>query len=458
MLTMRARLALGAGLAVAALAAWWANTEPGPDAPRWLEDLPDYAADEGYDRYRWWERGRAVRRWTPPVAASGGPLLVDTWHSRKQPADAVLAPGEYNYDRMHGLGRAFWPVRTSLPVQDVGMEFTLDAPAVLDGASALFINLPSGDRPGFRWSEVRAIDAFVRSGGGLFLVTDHSDCYAHADMLAQLALVLGIELPAVTAVDPENGLGPGSKTWFRATRILPHPVTGGVGTLGFTTAGSVRGLSPLVTTSATAWADRFEPTRKADSAGFTGNLELDGDESPGAVPLVAAGEVGQGRVVVVADQNALGATMIGYGDNQRLFTNAISWVTGRDITPLEAEVVTLGTGCADKGHSGFRTLQVEVARRARDACEGPQAGPAWIALPGVEVPAHGRGIIVSDGVTEPRVEPDRYWLPARLARNAAMGDERDDPRRMVDGTEAPNARAHRAVATALDWLLGSQRP
>lgn len=452
------RLALVLALGCGAWTAWWAATEAGPDAPRWLEKLPAYAAEQGYGEYRWWERGRALRRWTPPRPSADGPLLVDTWHSRKQPADSVLVPGEYRYDRMHGLGRAFWPVRRAVRVVNVGIDFALDAPGTLDGASALFINLPSGDQAGFRWSEVRAIDAFVRAGGGLLLVTDHSNCYAHADMLAQLAAVLGFSLPPVTAVDPDHGLGPRAKTWFRTRQVLAHPVTEGVGLLGFVTAGAVEGLRPLVGTSRQGWADHFEPERKADSAGFTGNLERDADEPLGPVPVVAAGEVGAGRVVVIADQNALGATMIGFGDNQRLFTNAMSWVTGRDIQPLAPEVVTVGPGCADKGDDGYRSLQVEVARRARDACEGPQAGAAWIALPGAAVPESGRGIVVSDDVTEPRTEGDRYWLPANLARNRALGDERDDPRRRADGSEAPNAASHRAVTAALEWLIGPPSP
>ncbi len=429
------------------VAGWWACTEAGPDSPRHLESLPSYARNQGYGLYRFWERGRAWRWSRAPRPDSDGPLLVDEWHSRKQPIDSFLDPGEYEYDDMHGLGRAFGPVREAMPVRTLGWRFAWDPVGTLDGAAALFINLPSGDGPGFRWSEVRAIEGFVRAGGGLLLVTDHSDCYAHADMLAQLAEVLGFSLPPVTAVDAQYGLGPRARAWFETVQVLPSEVSLGVSRLGFMTAGSVEGLPPVVTTSFAGFADRFEPQRKAESAGFTGDLERSDSELTGHVPVVAAGLVGKGRVVVIADQNALGATLIGYGDNHQLFTNAMSWLTHRALSAPPPRVTTVGPGCADSSDAGFRTLQVMIARRAADGCAREGTGELWVVLPRGAVPEHGRGIIVSEGVFAPGPEGPHYRIPAALLTNAALGGERDDPAR------TGKAGAHRVVDEALDWLL-----
>ncbi|MBM4390836.1 MAG: hypothetical protein FJ090_06910 [Deltaproteobacteria bacterium] len=441
------RWKIAVAVAALLLASGWACTEAGPDSPRHLESLPSYARNQGYGLYRLWERGRAWRWSRAPRPAVDGALLVDEWHSRKQPIDSVLDPGEYDYDSMHGLGRAFAPVREAMAVRPVGWRLGWDPVGTLDGASALFINLPSGDGPGFRWSEVRAIDRFVRAGGGLLLVTDHSDCYAHGDMLAQLAEVLGFSLPPVTAVDAPYGLGPRARAWFETVQVFPHEITDGVSRLGFMTAGSVEGLHTVASTSLAGFADRFEPGRKAESAGFTGNLERSDDEPSGPVPIVAAGEVGRGRVVVIADQNALGATMIGYGDNHRLFTNAMSWVTRRAIATPSPRVTTLGPGCADTSDLGFRTLQVMIARRASDGCARDGTGERWVALPHGAVPEHGRGIVVSEGAFTPGVDGAYYRLPMALVNNAALGGERDDPAR------AGKQGAHRVVDEALDWLL-----
>ncbi len=429
------------------VAGWWACTEAGPDSPRHLESLPTYARNQGFGLYRFWERGRAWRWSRAPRPDIDGPLVVDEWHSRKQPIDSFLDPGEYDYDDMHGLGRAFAPVREAMPVRTVGWRLAWDPVGTLDGASALFINLPSGDGPGFRWSEVRAIDRFVRAGGGLFLVSDHSDCYAHGDMLAQLAEVLGFSLPPVTAVDAQYGLGPRARAWFETVQVLPHEVTLGVSRLAVMTAGSVVGLQPVVTTSFAGFADRFEPGRKAESAGFTGDLERSDDEPAGPVPVVAAGEVGLGRVVVIADQNALGATLIGYGDNHQLFVNAMSWVTRRALSTPFPRVTTVGPGCADSSDAGFRTLQVMIARRASDGCARTGTGELWVVLPRGAVPERGRGIIVSEGAFAPGVDGTHYRIPVALVNNAALGGERDDPART--GKQG----AHQVVEAALDWLL-----
>ncbi|MBM4369605.1 MAG: hypothetical protein FJ102_25575, partial [Deltaproteobacteria bacterium] len=105
------RWKIAVAVAALLLGTAWACTEAGPGSPRHLESLPSHARNQGYGLYRFWERGRAWRWSRAPVPDAAGPLLVDDWHSRKQPIDSFLDPGEYDYDRMHGLGRAFAPVR-----------------------------------------------------------------------------------------------------------------------------------------------------------------------------------------------------------------------------------------------------------------------------------------------------------------------------------------------------------
>lgn len=466
---MLVAVAVGAVLGVLT---YFAGTESGPPAARWLPSLPWHARLSGYGLFRLWERGRAPKEFVAPVASVDGPVAVDLWHSRKQPYDSFLTPNERDYDQMHGLGRAFDPARKAgVEFRELGWRFVWDAPGALNGAAALFINLPSGDGPGFRWSEVRAISAFVRAGGGLLLIADHTNCYAHQDMLAQLADQLGFGLLPVTAADPEKGLGERAKSWFRSTEVRPHPVTEGVVATGWMNAGGVEGLSPLVQTSATSWADVGEPWRKDDSSGFTGDLEQ-GPGEVGPVTVAAAAEVGLGRVVVLADQNAFGATMIGYGDNQRLFNNALGWVTRRKIEGLSPEVVTLGVGCADAYEHGFRSLQVALAARARDACEGATTAPRRVILPSAS------GTLADSGVRTVRLEGMAVALPLRLEEsgvdtfafgadghpvlierggelvvaaslldNTALGPERADP------TLPELAEGHRVKTIVLQWLF-----
>ena len=469
-------VALLAAAAVLILVAYTRASTPGPEAPRWLPSLPWHARLAGYGLFRLWERGRAPAHVVVPSPDPGGPLLVDRWHARKQPYDSFLRPGVRDYDQMHGLGRAFDSSRQAgVEFRELGIGLAWDAPTALGGGAALFINLPSGDGPGFRWSEVRAIAAFVRAGGGLLLITDHTNCYAHQDMLSQLAQALDFRLIPATAADPVQGLGPRAASWIRATDVGSHPVTKGVVVTGWMNAGALEGLTPLIRSSPSSWADRGEPGRRDDSSGFTGDLHK-GEGEMGPVTLAIAGTVGAGRVVVLADQNAFGATMIGYGDNQRLFNNALGWVMGRDLTLVAPEVVTVGRGCADAYEEGFRSFQVAIAAVARDSCEGATDARVRVILPSAveTLPApNTRTVRMRPGVPElparwdekGKVGSRTFLVDARgtpvlfelggelivaasLLNNTSLGNERQDP------TIAEFVLGHQVKQKVVAWLLG----
>jgi hypothetical protein len=211
---------------------------------------------------------------------------------------------------------------------------------------------------------VYALTEFVKRGGGLVLIADHTNCYFHGEMLAPLTKALGVTLPPVTATDDTLRLTPGSVSWIRVESFAEHPVTAGVRALGLTTATAVEGLTPLAFTSTAGWWDTWEPYRRDDSSGLTGDLKHQDTERPGPAPVIAVGEVGKGRVVVLGDQNAWGATLIGYEDNARLFTNAMAWALRRDLPLPSRGVTTIGLACASVEKPGYRTFQVQLQRWA----------------------------------------------------------------------------------------------
>lgn len=369
----------------------------------WLDPLPEYAVKRGYWSFRQTQGGWALRGYADTWLAAmppdpQGPLLIDRRHATKQPEDAVLGMTDYGYSRMHGLSRAFRPFTDVGGVpQGVSEPWT---PGRLEGASAVFINLVSGDNPGFRHSEVLALEAFVRNGGGLILITDHTNCYFHAEMLQPLTQRLGIEVVPATACElPPNTLSPSTRAWVKLHPMEPHPVGQDVHVVGWMTGGIVRPaadstLVPVVGSTETGWEDALDPYKKAESAGFTGSLKQTDDEPNGPHPTIIAGQVGKGRVVVLADQNAWGATLIGYEDNGQVFANTLQWVTQREL-PYEARgpgSVTTFIGprslCTAVLPAGFRTLQVQAQRlsQAHDVpvfCtqQGETASSSLVVLP-----------------------------------------------------------------------------
>ena len=245
------------------------------------------------------------------------------------------------------------------------------------------------------------------------LITEHTNAYLHADMLHGLQRAFGFELPPVTNADRKrrNILGPTTVAWVRIRPLVQHPLTEGVAVAGITTGGVVQGSgwTGVMGGSEHSWMDWGDPG--SDSSGFAGNLQREPDEPLGPHAVVAVKEHGEGRVVVLADQNAFGATHIGYEDNERLWSNAVAWALDRPM-PLPADnPVTTLTGrrslCTSAAAFGFHTLQVQSSRLSAwsgtpNRCTaGPDMGDRVLMLPEYagELPQPARGLAL--------VEPGR---------------------------------------------------
>ena len=196
----------------------------------------------------------------------------------------------------------------------------------------LAINLVSADCPPFLVSEIQAIVRFVERGGGLFLVTDHSNCYSHAHILEPLLTELEIKTKKSTVCDRfDNVLGNGPG-WIWVSRFEPHPITRDLRFLGMQTGGEVDSRFAVAWTSDDAWPDKLicPPYMENVGQGFYGNFIQDPDEPTGRLGVILAKEVGKGRIVIVGDQNMLSDTFLNYGDNYKLWLNSFSWLLDRE--------------------------------------------------------------------------------------------------------------------------------
>lgn len=253
-------------------------------------------------------------------------VLIDSIHAHNF---LRLGPDHdpFSYHTAYGLRRAF----RALELQGVRTQEAASGridDARLAGVRALFINLVSADLPAFSVPEIAAIKRFVLRGGGLFVITDHSNCYYHAHKLAPLMEVLGMRVTTETAA--ERGpltLGAGNG-WFVAVDFAKHPVTEGLRAIALQTGGTVDDRWAVARTTAQAWGDQWisHPFGEDDTQGHYGNWKQDPGERNGPLGVVAARTLGQGRIVVVADQNMLGDPFIRYADNGRLWLNAMAWL------------------------------------------------------------------------------------------------------------------------------------
>ena len=273
-----------------------------------------------------------------PPKGEGPWILVDLYHTRIQnPEDYRLTKTEYNYQGTYGYARVFDHLEDNGYKWRSIRELEL-SPARLKGFDVLFINLVHEERPDFSEDEVEAIKDFVAQGGGLFVISDHTNVYYHAQRINAFLNPMGINVTYHSALEPGeqslSGLG-----WIAIEDFTEHPTNYGVDLLGFQTGGPMRSLDPAkaqgtALTSSSAYEDFWD---ESTGAGFYGDWALDIDsglEARGPFPVAMAANYGKGRVMVVGDQNIYGDAFVHFGDNFRHVMNSFEWLAKqRQLSP-----------------------------------------------------------------------------------------------------------------------------
>jgi hypothetical protein len=226
----------------------------------------------------------------------------------------------------------------------------------LEGFKVLFINLVSADNPDFTAGEIDVIHQWVGGGGGLFIITDHTNVYYHAQRVNPILEPMGIEMLYSTALDvpPEYGVQGGA--WIKIRHYAPHPVTQEVEVTSFQTGGPFETEHGVGFLSEDGWADFW--IEDPSDLGFYGNWRRDPGEPQGQLPVIVAAEFGEGRVVAIGDQNIFGDEWIYIGQNFELAANAFEWLARNENADvplrqgLPEDAFHVGV---DLGHSNWNT-------------------------------------------------------------------------------------------------------
>lgn len=262
-----------------------------------------------------------------PPTPEGNWILVDQIHSQKQNPDLKLERNNYRYQGMHGYHRLFKHISSNgypysqLTYTEADERLTLER---LDGFKILFINLVSSDNPDFTADEIDAIHEWIRGGGGLLMITDHTNVYYHAQRVNPILQPMGIEMLYHTALDspPEYAVQGGA--WIKIRHYLPHPVTKDVKVASYQTGGPFQTEHGVGFLSENGWGDFW--IESEEEPGFYGNWRKEEGEPTGPLPVVVAAEYGEGRVVVIGDQNVFGDEWIYVGNNWELAANSFEWL------------------------------------------------------------------------------------------------------------------------------------
>jgi hypothetical protein len=264
-----------------------------------------------------------------PSGKSAPRVLVDAYHAHSW-IDTMPSVSLNQYHLLHGPSRLIHALRSAEWQCEAQLgPWTKD---VLSKCDVIYMNLVSADRPSFTVDEVLAIEDFVKKGGGLFLVTDHTNCYFHNHVLGSLAERLDLELTNELLCDRSpHTTGPGN-AWVVLTSFHEHPITRGLERIAFQSGGCVDSRYGIIHSSNLSWGDwaNIPVYGDSNSPGFYGDFLQQPMERTGPLAAVAAKEFGNGRIVVLGDQNCFGGVFLNYLDNRRLALQSFHWLAKRE--------------------------------------------------------------------------------------------------------------------------------
>lgn len=274
-----------------------------------------------------------------PAYSSGGPVvLYDEAHENTHTVEAAYKPLA---DMLRSDGYTLRVLRE--PVSK----------GVLSGVGVLIVAGARGkndanDAAAFTDDEVATIDAWVREGGSLLLVTDH---WPYGTAAASLGARLGIALGQGMVEDhahSEPGLGDSHLVFSRENGLLrEHPILAGrsdaeriekVLTFTGSSTSVPTGAVPFLALADTATERPPGPPRVEKSGGDVRvSMEYGDPASAAGRAQGIAFEVGRGRVVVLAEAGMLRAQRESHGnlvgmnhpgfDDRQLALNVLHWLS-----------------------------------------------------------------------------------------------------------------------------------
>jgi hypothetical protein len=186
----------------------------------------------------------------------------------------------------------------------------------------------------FRAAERRAIEKFVADGGGLFLIGDHTDLFGMTTYINDVAQLFGVTFRPDDTFD----LMTEGQTRWRASKLLPHPISHAIGAFDFETSATLAvPLSARVPVMGYAMG-----TDEADYSrpGFFGDLHLSPNERFGFLPQMAVLPFGNGRVAAVSDSTPFSNFSLYFPGRRELVLSTVDWLN-RDSGWLETNLAFL---------------------------------------------------------------------------------------------------------------------
>jgi uncharacterized membrane protein len=248
----------------------------------------------------------AANAYYDPGKAKQGRILIDELHSEWEDTTKPMDKewygqlSTYNYYNWAEWLNYYYHV-------DRNMNHTLNS-TLLSSYDVLIIKCPTSL---FSDDEINAIVDFVKNGGGLYLIGDHTNVFGMNFYLNQISERFGISF----RYDATYELGTGKTSTYKPPHIVPHPIVQNMEEFNFLTSCTLE--APINSENVIVGYNLMAEPGTYSTEYFFREMRLTLDTEQGLFLQVAAVKYGKGRVVAFTDSTCFSnfcMFMDGYAD------------------------------------------------------------------------------------------------------------------------------------------------
>lgn len=322
-----------------------------------------------------------------PGKLKPGRVLVDERHSNWEWSTIELNTESYGVQTVYNYSEL---VRYLRHFYEVGPNFEPLTDSLLSSVDVVVLKTPT--RP-YADEEVEAVVRFVKRGGGLWLVGDHTNVFGMSTNLNKIARRFGLQYQFDALPDLETR----GFQLFEKPRLFTHPSIAHLPPLLMATSCSLLGppLGQRVMIGHSLFSDELDYSVNT----FFGNLAPDPHESFGSMLQAMAVTYGKGRVLAFTDSTIFSNFFFFIRGKRELALGTIAWLMRENRWPwlrslflaAAALALLLWIGLAPRmpREAALASLGIGAAPAFALASIALQAWVAgWSALPEPHTPMH----------------------------------------------------------------------
>lgn len=287
-----------------------------------------------------------------PGVAKGGRILIDEAHGNWESAQEPLDTRTYGIRTVYTYRTMTDFLRLHFPAVEVNTGPL--ARQRLEPFDVLILKTPTTP---YAPEEARAVLDFVREGGGLWLVGDHTNVFGMGTYLNAISEPAGIRfLPDATA-----DLSHGGRQLYEPPRWFAHPIPFWMEPMLFATSDSLAIGGPV--RAALVGKNLYLDDPDFSVLNFFGDFSLRPHKPYGLFVQGAARRYGRGRIAVFTDSTLFSNFSFHFPGVWQLALGTVQWLNRRSLSPW-AGILCAALGLLLAG-AGVRALRgLAPGRRA----------------------------------------------------------------------------------------------